>query len=458
MSAKPAQPDITLLLDMDGVIRDASLSPALSAESVETWLGRAWTDIAGEDCGDKVRRMVEDARSSGISAFRQINQRFPSGTEIPIEFTTMLLGDRTGMLAVGKNLQAVTELHSRLIAAQQTIERDYWRLREMETRYRLVFDAATEAVLIVSANDLRIVEANRAAVQALTGIDRDNADVTGREIIAEIAEVDRDAVREMLVRVRDRGKALSILVHLGRDARPWMVRGSLVSSERGQVFLVQFAPVTSAPRGEDREPTVLKTLIDRVPDGFVALDSAGVIRHANQAFLDLVQIGSKGSAIGESLGRWLSQPGADLAALLSHLQRYKTVRLFQTTIRGELGSETEVEISAVDGDDHNYVGVLIRNVSRRLTGGETDALRAALGPISKQLGRSSLRKLVKNTVGIVERHYVKEALELTKGNRTATAELLGLSRQSLYAKLARYGLDEKGSSSPDFVPDDDPED
>ena len=47
--------------------------------------------------------------------------------------------------------------------------------------------------------------------------------------------------------------------------------------------------------------------------------------------------------------------------------------------------------SAVDGDDHNYVGVLIRNVSRRLTGGETDALRAALGPISKQLGRSSLR-------------------------------------------------------------------
>ncbi|MCP9625673.1 transcriptional regulator PpsR [Rhodopseudomonas palustris] len=459
MSAKPVQPDITLLLDMDGVIRDASLSPALSEESVEAWLGRAWTDIAGEEGGDKVRRMVEDARTSGISAFRQINQRFPSGTEIPIEFTTMLLGDRTGMLAVGKNLQAVTELHSRLIAAQQTIERDYWRLREMETRYRLVFDAATEAVLIVSANDLKIVEANRAAVQALSGIDRGNEDVTGRDLLLEIAEVDREAVREMLVRVRDRGKALSILVHLGRDVRPWMVRGSLVSSERGQVFLLQFAPVATTSRGDDRsEPTVLKTLIDRVPDGFVALDSAGVIRHANQAFLDLVQIGSKGSAIGESLGRWLTQPGADLSALLSHLQRYKTVRLFQTNIRGELGSETEVEISAVDGDDHNYVGVLIRNVSRRLTGGETDALRAALGPISKQLGRSSLRKLVKNTVGIVERHYVKEALELTKGNRTATAELLGLSRQSLYAKLARYGLDDKGSLSQDDLPDDDSED
>ncbi|ABD08679.1 putative transcriptional regulator, Fis family [Rhodopseudomonas palustris HaA2] len=448
MSAKPAQPDITLLLDMDGVIRDASLSPALAGESVQGWLGQAWTDVAGDDGGDKVRRMVEDARTSGISAFRQVNQRFPSGAELPIEFTTMLLGDRTGLLAVGKNLQAVTELHARLIAAQQTIERDYWRLREMETRYRLVFDAATEAVMIVSAHDLRIVEANRAAVQALSGVDRDNEDVTGREILNEVAQLDRDAVREMLARVRDRGKALSILVHIGRDARPWMLRGSLVSSEQGQVFLLQFSPVATTSRDDERaEPTVLKTLIDRVPDGFVALDAGGVIRHANQAFLDLVQIGSKGSAIGESLGRWLNQPGADLAALMSHLQRYKTVRLFQTSIRGELGSETDVEISAVDGDDHNYLGVLIRNVSRRLGGGESDALRSALGPISKQLGRSSLRKLVKNTVGIVERHYVKEALELTKGNRTATAELLGLSRQSLYAKLARYGLDDKGAVS-----------
>jgi DNA-binding NtrC family response regulator len=64
--------------------------------------------------------------------------------------------------------------------------------------------------------------------------------------------------------------------------------------------------------------------------------------------------------------------------------------------------------------------------------------------MSEQIGKSSLRKLVKNTVSIVEQHYVKQALELAGGNRTATAELLGLSRQSLYAKLNLYGLDDKG--------------
>ncbi|MET0221972.1 MAG: transcriptional regulator PpsR, partial [Tardiphaga sp.] len=112
MASSPVQPDITLLLDMDGVIREATLSAAMAGESVDGWLGRPWIEIAGEG-GEKIRRMVDDARVSGISAFRQINQRFPSGTEIPMEFTTVLLGGRAGMLAVGKNLRAVAELQSR---------------------------------------------------------------------------------------------------------------------------------------------------------------------------------------------------------------------------------------------------------------------------------------------------------------------------------------------------------
>ena len=55
----------------------------------------------------------------------------------------------------------------------------------------------------------------------------------------------------------------------------------------------------------------------------------------------------------------------------------------------------------------------------------------------------------RTTVGAVEKHYVTEALELTRGNRTAAAELLGLSRQSLYAKLWRYGLDGSGEAASD---------
>lgn len=450
------QPDVTLLLDMDGVIREATLSASLGSESVDGWLGRAWTEIAGETGGDKIRRMVEDARSSGISAFRQINQRFPSGLEIPMEFTTVLLGGRAGMLAIGKNLQAVAELQTRLIAAQQTMERDYWRLREIETRYRLVFDASNEAVVIVSAANLRIIEANRAAAQALNSTQRRNEDLAGRELLHDVAAADRETVRDMLLRIKEKGKALSILVHLGPEAKPWMVRGSLMASEPGPVLLLQFTPAAINPIQQPRELSTLEGLIERSPDGFVAIDATGVVYHANQSFLDLVQIGAKSSVIGESLSRWLWRPGADLTALLANVRKHGGVKLFTTAIRGELGTETEVEISAAigAGSDAKSIGVLIRNIARRLpVHGEGDLLRTALGSISEQIGKSSLRKLVKNTVSIVEQHYVKEALELAGGNRTATAELLGLSRQSLYAKLSRYGLDDKGPGAEETAED-----
>ena len=68
-----------------------------------------------------------------------------------MEYTAVRLGGDAGLLAIGKSLQAVAELQSRLVAAQQAMERDYWKLREIETRYRVLFDASNEAVLLVAA-------------------------------------------------------------------------------------------------------------------------------------------------------------------------------------------------------------------------------------------------------------------------------------------------------------------
>jgi DNA-binding NtrC family response regulator len=41
---------------------------------------------------------------------------------------------------------------------------------------------------------------------------------------------------------------------------------------------------------------------------------------------------------------------------------------------------------------------------------------------------------------VIERLCIEAALELTNDNRATAAEMLGLSRQSLYVKLRRYGL------------------
>lgn len=431
-----AQPDITLLLDMDGVIREVTLSDSLAEESVDDWIGQPWEDTVTDTGNAKVRLMVDNARSSRVSVFRQITQRFPSGRQLLMEYTTVRLGGKTGLVVIGKSLQSVTELQSRLIAAQQAMERDYWKLREIETRYRLLFDASNEAVMLLKASDLRVIEANPAAIRAL------GLSPIGREFLPELLQREREAFESMLLRVREHGKAPVMLIHLGSDRTPWLVRATLMPADPGPAFMIQLTPA-GVLRASTDDPVDIEPLIERGPDGFVVIDRAGMIHRVNRAFLDLVQIGAEGAVADEHLGRWLGRPGADLNTLLTNVGKHGTVRLFSTTLHGELGTETEVEISAAgDADRPEYIGLLIRDVGGRLptTNRSDGSLAGMLASVAQQIGQIPLRQLVRETTGVLEKHYIEAALEITEGNRTAAAELLGLSRQSLYVKLNQHGF------------------
>jgi len=60
------------------------------------------------------------------------------------------------------------------------------------------------------------------------------------------------------------------------------------------------------------------------------------------------------------------------------------------------------------------------------------------------IGRESLRDIVAKTTDVVEKMCIETAVELTSNNRVAAAEMLGLSRQSLYVKLRKYDLLKSG--------------
>jgi transcriptional regulator PpsR len=285
---------------------------------------------------------------------------------------------------------------------------------------------------------------NMAAIRAL-GL------AQGGEMLAEMAAGDHDKLRTMLDRVREQGRAPSILVHVGPTRSAFTVRASLLTTEPGSSYLLQFEPVRArAPTGKDAGTPPLAGLIERMSDGYVVLDHEGMVRRANRAFLDLTQTAVEASVIGKRLGNWLALPGAE-ATLLSGVQRNRAVRLFPATVEGELGTEIAVEITAVGDRDVSpgYYGVLMRDVTRRESQvameearrPSANGLGEALGLVSEGLGSASMPMMVRDTVEAVERHCIIDALGRVRGNRSAAAELLGISRQSLYAKLDRYSLD-----------------
>jgi DNA-binding NtrC family response regulator len=64
--------------------------------------------------------------------------------------------------------------------------------------------------------------------------------------------------------------------------------------------------------------------------------------------------------------------------------------------------------------------------------------------LTELIGRVPLKDLVREATDAIERLCIEAALDLTGDNRASAAEMLGLSRQSLYVKLRRYGLGDLG--------------
>lgn len=424
------RPDVTLTLDGEGVIRSAVSSQALEDEPLETWAGRPF----GETIDLEISKMLEDIRRDGHSSCFQVRQRFPSGRELPMEYTAVSLGRGGGIIAIGKSLQMIADLQARLTAAQQAREQDYWKLREIETRYRLVFDASSEAAALVRTTNLRVVEANLAASKGL-GI------VPGAEFLPDLSGRERRAFETMLERVREQGRAPGIAVHLQGAATPWSLRATMATTQSDAFYLFQISPMGGAAPAVHPDAPSLEALVQRLPDGFVIVDREGQILRANHTFLDLAQVGAESAIMGQKLKRWLSRPGADISVILGMVQRHGSVRNMATQLEGDLGSLTEIEVSAV-GDSNgppHFVALLLRDVTPRLRS-EGPARPAGLASSADAI---SLEALVRTSTEAIERSTIAEALERTRGHRTAAAKYLGLSRQSLHAKLKKYGFDEK---------------
>jgi transcriptional regulator PpsR len=188
--------------------------------------------------------------------------------------------------------------------------------------------------------------------------------------------------------------------------------------------------------------------MESAPDAFVVTGDDGRVITANAAFLELAQMPTEELVRGESLERWLGRAGVDLGVLTATLRQSGSVRLFTTTVRGELGEPAVVEVSAVSMMNGGLpcFGFAIRDVGRRLPPepvssiGAQKTLPRSLEQMTKLIGHVALKDLVREATDVIERLCIEAALELTADNRASAAEILGLSRQSLYVKLRRYGL------------------
>lgn len=445
-----AAADVVLIVDDKGIIRDMAVgSSELQTPDCLGWLGKPWSQTVTVESRPKVEDMLREAGGGSSAKWRHVNHPSADGADLPLSYSVVPVrigreANKAGKhhsVVFGRDLRTQVALQQRVVSAQLSMERDYWRLRHVETRYRLLFQVSAEGVLILDATTEKLEDANPAAYKLL-GESARRAGWTLADSLDTLAVVEVD---KLFFGLRTNGRHEPTVIRFIGSTESFTLSGSIFRQENSSHFLLRFTPSHNVkPDIGQTGRQLLLHAVESAPDAFVVTDMDGRLLAANQAFLELAQLANEELARGESLEKWLGRTGVDLSVLISNLRQRGAVRLFATRMRGEYGSTTDVEISAVavSTGEQPCLGFTIRDVGRRLTNDArlSKELPRSAGQMTELVGRVPLRDIVRETTDLIEQLCIEAALELTGDNRASAAEMLGLSRQSLYVKLRRFGV------------------
>ncbi len=434
--------DLALIVEPDGTVLDIAVgNEEISYNDFAGWIGRSLKETVTIESRPKIDELLRQANAGATTRWRQVNHPSPGGSDLPVRYAAIRIKDSGRILVLGRELTSLAAMQQRMVEAQISMELDYAKLRHSETRYRLLFHIASEGLLIVNAANRKVVEANPAAGRVL---DEDVKRLNGR-VLGDIFSLDSlNGVLAMLTAVRSTGRSDMVEAELAATGEAVQVSASIYRQENDSFYLmrVSSAGLEADAAGRGAQDAFMAA-IQRMPDAFVVTDQDRCIEAANTALLDLAQLASEEQALGEPLDRWLGRAGIDVNVLVANLRKHGAISRFATIMTGDYGSEESVEVAGVtiEGDDRSGFGFSIRKVDRRVrfeaTGGD---LPRSVSQLTELVGRVSLKDLVRETTDVIERLCIETALGLTGDNRASAAEMLGLSRQSLYSKLRRYGL------------------
>jgi transcriptional regulator PpsR len=437
--------DVAMIIDRDGVICDLSVSNEdLQLDGHDTWVQKRWVDTVTLDSRAKVAELLRDAADDKPLRWRELNHPSRTGESIALRYVAMAAGRDGRAIVIGRDHRAAAVLQQRLFQAQQSMERDYAQMRDSEARYRSLFQMTSEAVIVVDGNTRRIVEANPIADRLIGG----EGSLIGRPFARIFAVQSQEEATSMLSMAQASSSRVGPKVNLVANGRALVATTSLFRQERAAHFLVRITTgEVDAPKVAEASAHLVAA-INQLPDGFVVTDTDLAILSVNAAFLDMTHVPTQEQAVGQVLSQFLGRPGVERNILAENLAKNGVVRNFPTVVQTQYGDVEDVEVCAVsvmDSDTPCY-GFSIRRVARRDIARlvekpqEVAELPRTPADMSELVGRVSLKEIVRDTTDVVERLCIEAALELSGNNRASAAEILGVSRQSLYSKLHRFGI------------------
>ncbi|MEL7301401.1 MAG: transcriptional regulator PpsR [Pseudomonadota bacterium] len=434
--------DLSLVISSDATILSVLVNRDTKAlETVEHWEGRNVRDVLTPESVPKLDAKLAALGGPDAGRAVELNHLDRKAWEFPIRYTFHRITPDGALLMLGRDLRPIAEMQQQLVKAQIALERDYETQREYDTRYRVLMDTTAEALVFVQVSNGRVTDLNAAAAKMLGG-KRD--DILGHAFAQEFEGRRRGEFLESLTNAAIADDRRTVTLQARRSQKDVSIQPKVFRASGERLLLCRLDLAESSEAVNDELSENLSGLYQEGVDAIVFTDREGVIRSANESFLSLADATHLTNVKGRSLGDYLARGTVDLKVLLENAARAGQMRMYATKLAGEYGAAVSVEISATYLDDraHPSFVFVIRDASR------VEAVRKpgvavgddAMRSIMELVGSASLKDIVSETTDVVEKMCIETAVELTRNNRVAAAEMLGLSRQSLYVKLRKYGL------------------
>ena len=454
--------DLVLLLDGHGqIVRAIGKPEGIDTLELRSWEGRTLDALITEDSRPKLAALLGDARrlasiasllgaAAGATGsttaaagptWRQLNLAVKQGP-LAVSFNARRLDGHETTVVLGRSMAHIMRLQQQFVQSQQQIEQEFARLRDLEARFRLLFQNSEDPLILLDAASMRVVDAN-AAAHAVLGLRPKR--LGPRNLSGVIDTQGLRNLREQIEQIRVSGQSEITRVKQARGPGEYLAAMQALHQDGNLQVLLRLATQKDTVRPEGEAMRQSAAWFEASADALVLCNEEGRIAQANSAFVELVRMTHENLLRGESLARWLGRGVVDLDILLTGLRQTRRLRHYSTAITSDLASPVEAEISGAQVDeDGKLFGLSIRAVPARggLGTQGSAAMSRSMEQLSELVGSVSLRDLVRESTDVIERLCIEAALDMTRDNRASAAEMLGLSRQSLYTKMRRHGLAE----------------
>lgn len=428
--------DIAIVIDPDGVIRSVAQSETGLTNPSAGWVGQRWVDTVTDGTRRKIELLLQEVQATGVTRRREVNHPGPSGSDIPVTWSAIRLGEGGPVLAVGRDLRAVVAIQQRLVDAQQDLERQFWQRRQGEARFRTLFQVASDGVAVLRAEDLGLIDVNGAFGRALglaEGL-RHGAP------LPELLPVDmRAAVTELLHTARSSGRAGEIRVRAPEGQGALDVAATPFRHDDVRLLMLRLRRDESATGGS-AALDMMAEFVQSTPDAVVMTDSAGRIQMANPAFLHLAGCSAESQVLGRTLPTVLGEAEGEWAGLIhrANTAGIATRVRIRLSAAGQPPRWHEATATLMTEGEQACLGFTLRPVGPAALA--PDALFPDLADIAGRVGQVPLPDLMAEVARRAERLLILLALQRAEGGRAVAAELLGLSPTDLADRLQAHGL------------------